>query len=298
MLKKLTKKRANNRKALDGYRYHFDMVSPDLIAGWAFKEGYESHTPVIEVRSGKAVLWTAEANTFREDLLQAGFGSGQYGFSIEPSSLPVSSSVTSVDLFIDGHRVQKGVPFEIAPRDVARYRVSLDDASSDEIRGWVFKDDEPNYRAKVEARCGDAVIASGLAGDFRQDLLDADIGDGHYAFSLSPRLDQFPSAECECRLFIDGEQANVEPFILLADADVIADELYKAQFAAEIEDFNNNVETTLARLKHDIVSLNRTAAQDDLAVSGQLQVAMQSIAELSVRVKTIEQVLIKHFPAK
>lgn len=298
MLKKFAKKIVNNRDALDGYRYHFDVLSPDLIAGWAFKQGNESHTPAIEVRSGNTVLWTAEANTFREDLLQAGFGSGQYGFSIVPNLSAVSSSVTSVDLYIDGHCVHKGVPLEVASSGLERYQVSLDQASVDEIRGWVFKEGEQNYRAKVEARCGDVVVASGLAGDFRQDLLDANIGDGHYAFSLIPRLDKFPSAECECRLFIDGEKAKVEPFSLSADPDVIAEALHKAKFADEITDFTHNVDATLSKLKQDVITLNHAAENDDFAVSGQLQVAMQSIAELSVRVKTIEQVLIKHFPAK
>lgn len=277
------------------YRYHFDVVSPNGISGWAFKLEDEDHSPSIEIRSGNTVLWATEANVYREDLANAGFGNGEYGFSLLPSEASVQAAISSVDLYIDGHKAQESVPFEMEPADKGIYRVHLDHISAGSIRGWAFKEGFISYRSKIEVRSGDVVIAAGLAEGFRQDLLDAGIGDGGYSFSLTPRLAAFPSTEFECCLFVDGEQSSIEPFVLTASEDVIADAVYKSTFSAEITDYSKNLDSSLAALKKEIVEVNQKAGKDEFAVSGQLQVVMGSIAELSARVKVIEQILIKHF---
>lgn len=286
---------------LENYLHHIDVVNEEHISGWAFKQGEESHHPVIEVRTGDLVLWSSSADMYREDLVEAGIGNGEYGFILVPVNDSISEAVTSVAIYIDGFLAKADIPLFIEPPvvEVASYRAHLDHFANDVVRGWVFKEGHENYRAKVEVRCGDSVIASGLAENYREDLLDADIGDGCYGFSITPRLENFPMSECDCQLFVDGEAvSHIESFMLSADQDAINEAVYKVAFSEEIADFTQSVEAVKTELKQDLIAANRSLMQDDHAVNGQLQVAMDSIAELSVRVKVIEQILVKHFSEK
>ncbi|WOD06193.1 hypothetical protein [Marinomonas sp. GJ51-6] len=283
----------------DVYRHHFDVITEERIGGWAFKTDDTRHHPVIEIRSGSEVLWSVEADTYREDLELAGFGSGEYGFMLLPERAPVQTAISTVDIYIDGHLAQAGVPFEMKPVDVSTYQIYLDHASTEVVRGWVFKNGHESYRSKVEVRSGESVIASGLAESYRQDLFDADIGDGHYGFVITPNLANFPMSECECQLFVDGEVVgHIEVFVLSADQEAISEAVYRATFAEEIADFAQNVAGVKEELKQNSIAANRLEMQDDYAINGQLQVAMDSIAELSARIKIIEQVLVKHLAEK
>ena len=283
---------------LENYQFFIDSAEPVLISGWVYLTVDNTHHSVIEVRSGEALLWTTKANIYREDLVQAGFGNGQYAFSITPMSTPVKEAISSVDLYIDGHLVQEGIPFEMEPISIDDYRVYLDYAERDQIKGWAFRNEQINYRPQIEVRCADVVIASGFADGYRPDLLDAGIGDGAYAFSLTPRLEKFPSTDCECMIFVDGLQSHIPPFLLYVDQDAIDDALYKDEFAAQIVDFTDSVDKKMTSLKQDIIAMNAEQGQDDYAVNGQMQIAINNIAELSVRIKVIEQVLTKHFSTK
>lgn len=279
---------------IEQYQFHLDSSTPVLVSGWAYLTGNDEHHPIIEVRSGEVILWKGEAMTYRNDLSAAGIGNGQYAFSITPMSKPVKNAISHVDIYIDGHKIQENIPFEMTPVEMSDYRAQLDHITTELVKGWVFKKGNANYRSQVEVRCGDTVIATGLAEEYREDLSEAEIGDGHYGFSLTPRLDLFPSATCECNLFIDGERANLDAFILSADVSEIENAVYKHKFSEEMVDFTQSVEIKMATLKQDIMAMNRSIGQDEFGVNGQLQVALNNIAELSVRVNVIEQVLIKH----
>lgn len=90
----------------------------------------------------------------------------------------------------------------------------------------------------------------------------------------------------------------VGPFILEVDQDRINGALYEETFADEMADFTEALKAKVAELKANVVSVNRDASRPDLAVDGQITVAMDEIAELSVRIKVIENVLMNHFLGK
>ena len=147
-------------------------------------------------------------------------------------------------------------------------------------------------------RCGDVVIAAGIADNYRQDLLDADIGDGYYGFSITPLLARFPAAECECHLFIDGELSAVDAFVLQADQESIDEAVYKEAFSSEIADFAQAVDAKMDELSAEVIAISQRESKGDFSDGGTLTLAMHNIAELSVRVKMIENILVKHFSDK
>lgn len=307
---------------LDGYRFHIDVATVDLIGGWAFKVGDVNHHPLIEVRSGDEVLWSVNAATFREDLQQAGFGSGEFGFTLVPNRSAVTQTVNSASIYIDGLLALGDIPFFIEPLIAQKttaevelpeaaasavleeYRLHLDHYDAETVRGWVFKVDQIGHRAVVEVRCGDVVIASGLAEHFRQDVLEANMEDGYYGFQLTPRLEALPAHECECSLFVDGKKANTKPFVLSVDKAVFAElkkpfhASYQASFADEVVDFDDALAVMKQALSQEIAAINPTEVNSDNHVVAQLHVMTDKLAELSVRMQIIERILVKHVPGK
>lgn len=300
----------NKTIPLAGYQYHIDVFSEDVVSGWAFKKVDDAHHPVIELRANGIVLWQVVADQYREDLVDAGFNNGCYGFSIIPSTNEITHSISSVSLYIDDMLIQDNVPFFIEPDDPSvvevvparmgslpspnRYRFHIDYYDSSTVQGWVYKNNQDDHRVSVDVRCGDVILAFGIATQFRGDLLNEGIGDGAYGFSLTPFLDKFPQAECECHLYADGEKVSSEPFVVSASQEAINHAVYQAQFSNEFTNFSVLVEDALIKLNQDASDLERESLYHD-SENSELQAVKQSLAELSVRVKIMEGVLGRHF---
>ncbi len=298
MLERIKNKLARKNQAALHFQYSLDVLEPNVISGWAFKSDDICHRPKIAVKSSGIILWSAVAEHYREDLEKEGLGDGKYAFSITPNCSVLNQSISSVDLFIDDVLVEATIPFELATTNIGDFRVQLDYVDISLVKGWVKKLENNQYRAKVELKCGSLVLASSSADQYREDLFNAGIGDGNYGFSLAVNLHLFPSTRCECMIFVDGKVANIEAIILEVEQETLDHAIYQHEFSPEIESFTQNVDTQLTQLKQQIVAVNSAASEDDYALNGQLQVAMSSIAELSVRINVIEQVLTKHFSLK
>jgi hypothetical protein len=52
------------------------------------------------------------------------------------------------------------------------------------LKGWIFDNNDPLHKLRIEIKQGQTIIARGLANEFRQDLADASVGDGYCAFVL------------------------------------------------------------------------------------------------------------------
>ncbi|MEP3349846.1 MAG: hypothetical protein ABJN96_07820 [Marinomonas sp.] len=284
----------NKAITLEGYQYHIDGITEKRIAGWVYKSDDDTHHPVVEIRSGDLVLWQATANQYRDDLETAGFGSGEYAFDLIPSSASLSKAIQSISLYIDGVLVQKDVPFVLEPSKSKSNRVYLDHYDAQTIAGWAYKEGHDDHRFHVEVRSGGLVLAEGMASHFRNDLLDKDVGDGSYGFNLTPYLDKFPQAECECRLFVDGEPANLLPFVLSARQVDIDQAVYQSRFEDVFSDFSESVKGTLVKLNQESMNLEKGSLYSDDSTDEQLQVIKQSLAELSARVQIMEAILGKH----
>ncbi len=309
MLKKIVKKIIRHKSPLDAYQFNIDEVGTDVISGWAHKKGEGNYTANIEIRHNNVILLTTQANLMREDLKQAAIGSGQYGFSVDPTKINSAHDITSIDIFIDGLKANaKPLPLILAATNQGEskeavaidteafnnhassntHQIYLDNVSVEKLVGWAKKKDSVTHRSLVELKVGHTIIGSDTADTFRQSIKSAGIGDGCYCFEVNPKVHLFPASSVHCDLYIDGKKLNATPIELTVTKQALEAAKFAEEFSSELKTFGGSLTQELQRLSDEI------AMKDGNAVT----VAIENIASLSVRIEVIEQILTKHFANK
>jgi hypothetical protein len=305
MLKNIVKKIIHQKTALDAYRFNIDNVSKNGISGWAHKISDSSYNASIDIRNNNVILYSMKANLLRKDLQAAAIGSGQYGFAVSPSALKLEDDIDSIDIFIDGLKANdKPFPLVLSantPRNPQtsaaainkkaeenNIQMHLDGNSADKFFGWAKKKDSVTHRSLIELKVGNVLLGSDTADKFRQSIKNANIGDGCYCFEIIPKVHLFPTATINCDLYIDGNKVSINPIQLSVDDKTLENAKFKHEFASEISGFSEALNDELARL----------SSQIDERGSNTMQVAIENIASLSVRIEVIENILSKHFTHK
>src|SRR5579871_5759052 len=90
---------------------NLDLFTIEEVSGWAWDPARPKASVVVELLDDDRVIATKTADEFRPDLLDAGFGTGRYGFSIRGlgALLPRMCHRLSVRRADDG-RVLPGAP--------------------------------------------------------------------------------------------------------------------------------------------------------------------------------------------
>jgi hypothetical protein len=70
-------------------RGHIDVVSPQLIEGWAQSATHPEAPVCLDVYAGGKLIGRTLANRYREDLRAAGLGSGRHSFSFAVPEGPI-----------------------------------------------------------------------------------------------------------------------------------------------------------------------------------------------------------------
>jgi hypothetical protein len=101
---------------------------------------------------------------------------------IDPDQRPCVFRVSEITAFVQ--------PEEEPRPDTGGGEGTLDSADDRQIAGWAWDRNQPNSPIAVDIYDGDALLLKVTAGQFRQDLREAGIGNGKHAFSLPtpPRL--------------------------------------------------------------------------------------------------------------
>lgn len=199
-----------------------------------------------------------------------------------------------------------------SPLDIYSYSIDIVDEVN--IVGWALKKDALDDSVLVEIRSNDLLLWTTSANIYRQDLRDKDIGNGIHGFLINPLISTVESNDVkeitEIDIFLDGLKANVKPLPLnlmtssssqnhrvssdnktKPSKDEKEQAKFKKKFSNEITAFKNDFATELKRLETEVEQQSQEAG-------GAMNVAMENIAALSIRVGIIEQVLIKYFSSK
>lgn len=278
-----------NTTTIEDYQFFIDVVAPELISGWAFCKKDDSKAQ-IEVRSEDTVLWSSEAAMYREDLMSAGFG--DCAFSITPEMKTLDADIDSVDLYINGHKVNEApYPLVMQALNVNAYTCHIDVNEGDKVNGWARYNDLDAHRVEVSLQVGDVVLGHTIAEVLRQDLADANIGDGRYGFQMNLDLAKFPAATVNAEVYVDGKRSQLASVELSVDPEAVERAKFLAEFSDQIGSFEQLLERENQRLSDQInasTSANKQASMNTVA-----NVAIHNIAELSARLHVLEHVISK-----
>lgn len=277
------------KSPLSKYQYHIDAVTPELISGWAMLKTDIDANPVVEIRSGNSVIWQARAEGERKDLQEAGLGSS--AFTIYPDAMALHSDLQSVDIYIDGHKANiDSYPLELKAPDLEQYQCFVDAVDGLHVSGWANYQANPSHRPIVMIKADDVLLGKGQANQLRHDLLEANIGDGHYSFDIELDIGALKSESVACQVWLDGHTMPASDFTITVSSQA----LIQAKLLSYLDDEFPRFDALLARTAeqlHQQIELHSTdqpASLNDVA-----NVAIQNIAELSSRLTLLEKVLIK-----
>jgi Hint domain len=111
-----------------GLRGYVDAVTTRRIAGWAQNPDYPEAPVCLDIYADGRLIGQVLANAYREDLEQAGVGSGRHGFEFTPPrGLRMSPGTIEVRRSIDGAVLEpsrKATNPQVSSRVEARHRFS------------------------------------------------------------------------------------------------------------------------------------------------------------------------------
>jgi hypothetical protein len=172
------------------YRGYHDAAGCNTIAGWAWDTNDPYGTIDVDIYDGTSLIAKVPATQYRPDLASAGIGNGYHGFSfLTPTSLKnnqahtirVKFSGTTTDL---GNTQRTITCSGAAPV----YQGYHDATTCNTISGWAWDRNDPNMPVNVAVYDNGTLLGVITALQFRQDLLNAAIGNGYHGFSFATSL--------------------------------------------------------------------------------------------------------------
>lgn len=169
--------------SFDGFH---ETATCSTISGWAW-DAMQPNTPIsVDIFSDEVFLATVLADQFRQDLLNTGKGNGNHGFTFtvpaelldgQPHSIRVRFANTGISLFNTPRTINC---------TMNAYEGIHEAANCNTISGWAWDGNQPNTPISVDVYFDNDNVASirAPANQFRQDLLNAGIGNGSHGFSF------------------------------------------------------------------------------------------------------------------
>jgi len=170
-------------------RGHVDGIIDARVCGWLYNPAAPNQRLHVEMLLGDRVLATGIADRPRADLSDAGMGDGAHAFALQlDASLFDGRQHALILREASSHEPLRGSPILFCDQSQSpaqpRINGQFDRVDEGLAYGWAYHSEHPEQRLQIAVHCQDQVIARGIADRFRQDLLDAEIGDGAHAFEL------------------------------------------------------------------------------------------------------------------
>lgn len=163
-------------------RGNFEVCDMTGLRGWIIDENKPDEPVKIDVFVDDTFIKQCTANIFRQDLQDEGISNGECAFDIcIPSHLfddrqhKFEIKESASQSLLDGSPKSCFIP-------VKKLRGNVDACDAISLRGWVIDDNSPDS-VEVDIFVDNELITQVTANIFRQDLLDAGIGDGKCGFN-------------------------------------------------------------------------------------------------------------------
>jgi len=176
------------------YNGYHDTGNCTAISGWAWDSNQPTAPVSVDIYSDGVLLTTVQAATFRQDLLNAGIGNGNHGFSITTPGAAINGQAHSITVKYAGTQmnlnttpktlscISPGVP-------TPQYEGYHDGVSCDAINGWAWDANQPTAPVSVDIYSDGVLVATVPANQFRADLLAAGKGNGVHGCWRATKID-------------------------------------------------------------------------------------------------------------
>lgn len=171
--------------ATNQYAGSFEWFDCEAIKGWAWDKNAPNSAVTVEVFEGSIVYATTIANAYREDLKNAGTGTGNYGFRIPMPAALKDGKNHNVSIRVKGSAILLNNSPRVVNCPVNAFEGRFESVDCGFIAGWVWDRNFPANSLTVEIFEGTNVVASGVANIYRESLKTGGIGTGKYAFKIA-----------------------------------------------------------------------------------------------------------------
>jgi len=161
-----------------------DSVSPDHLEGWAIDIANPQKPATLDIFVDGLPVGACTAALPRPDVVRFVAGAGDCGFAFTLPPHPDPMARRQVAVRVAGRKIDlTGSPLIIDP--VPGITGFFDSLHGMHAHGWALNAADPSVPVQLEVvGPGGAVIATASASQFRGDLLDAGLNDGHCAFKI------------------------------------------------------------------------------------------------------------------
>lgn len=186
------------------FRGHLDIVSHDVIRGWA-RDTLTQDRVRLRILDNGRTIGTVDANAYRQDLHASGQGDGWYGFEfavpggldphlrhvIQVQNVVDQADVLGSPVFLDASsaaangRGTTGILMEAPePEILGASQGYLDCATHKTISGWAWNPEQDMQALAVRLFANGRLLSRVVANALRPDLMASGIGTGRYGFEL------------------------------------------------------------------------------------------------------------------
>lgn len=163
-----------------------DLLEKNMVVGWAYMPT-DPYQPVqLEILINDKPIGTIAADIFREDLLDAGIGTGNHAFAFtfplgcfdgKPAEIIVRSAETGIIL-----PMATGISASVTHDN--RFTGAADSIATDVISGWIINHLDPHSPVDLAIYLDQALIGRGKTGQYRKDIARNFRGHGFYGFTI------------------------------------------------------------------------------------------------------------------
>jgi hypothetical protein len=197
------------------YEGSYDGAHCENNWGWIYNKDAPNAPITIEFLVNNVAVGSVRAANFRQDLKDANKGNGEHGFDFAMPNSVKNGQLQSLRARVVGTTyILPGSPRNVTcagtgtpPVDNppvtnppsstttggsspnppgTNYDGSFDGANCGNFWGWVYNKDSPNAPITIEFLANNVVVGSVRAANFRQDLKNANKGNGEHGFDFTP----------------------------------------------------------------------------------------------------------------
>lgn len=191
-----------------GWQGGIDGFDSTRVTGWIKQAESSSSQKVDFYLNGKPVMRGLLAADFRADVLEAGFGTGKYGFGVFTPTAGKEGDILAFSLREPGTGAVLAFRFYQYPFSKLEYQAEIEEYFP-VLRGWCYTPDMPDRIVAIDIYFDDVFYASVTNAGRRDDLQKKQITSGLGGFALDSPLGLLEKGEHTVRLeFCGGRKAK------------------------------------------------------------------------------------------